>query len=94
MITTEHIIYFVSNSFHMHVLHISYECYPCAKVGGMADVVGALPKYQQELGCDASVIMPRFGMDWSKHPEQKQIFSGNFRMEWDVRKRTCLCRGC
>ena len=36
----------------MNVLHISAECYPIAKVGGLADVVGSLPKYQQKIGSE------------------------------------------
>ncbi|WP_299013296.1 glycogen/starch synthase [uncultured Polaribacter sp.] len=42
----------------MNIVHISAECFPIAKVGGLADVVGALPKYQKELGVESSVIMP------------------------------------
>ncbi len=42
----------------MEILHVSAECYPMAKAGGLADVVGALPKYQQSLGHIAKVIMP------------------------------------
>ena len=42
----------------MNILHVSAECFPMAKVGGLADVVGALPKYQTSLGHDAKVIMP------------------------------------
>ena len=42
----------------MEILHVSAECYPMAKAGGLADVVGALPKYQQELGHFAKVVMP------------------------------------
>jgi len=42
----------------MNILHVSAECFPMAKVGGLADVVGALPKYQNALGHDAKVIMP------------------------------------
>ncbi len=42
----------------MEIIHISAECYPVAKVGGLADVVGALPKYQTELGHYAKVVMP------------------------------------
>ena len=30
----------------MTIVHISAECYPAAKAGGLGDVVGALPKYQ------------------------------------------------
>jgi len=42
----------------MEILHVSAECYPVAKVGGLGDVVGALPKYEQEEGCIAKVVMP------------------------------------
>ena len=34
----------------MNILHVSVECYPIAKVGGLADVVGALPNYQKKQG--------------------------------------------
>jgi len=50
----------------MNILHISAECYPIAKVGGLADVVGALPKYQNILGEDASVIMPYYNIAFTK----------------------------
>ena len=42
----------------MEIIHVSAECYPYAKVGGLADVVGALPKYQQQLGHIAKVVVP------------------------------------
>ncbi|WP_313215819.1 glycogen/starch synthase, partial [Soonwooa sp.] len=42
----------------MKIFHLSMECYPVAKVGGLADVVGALPKYQNQMGLQASVVMP------------------------------------
>ena len=42
----------------MNILHLSAECYPVAKVGGLGDVVGALPKYQNKLGLNASVALP------------------------------------
>ena len=34
----------------MEIVHVAAECYPVAKAGGLGDVVGALPKYQTELG--------------------------------------------
>ena len=42
----------------MYILHVSAECFPVAKVGGLADVVGALPKYQKTTRRKAKVIMP------------------------------------
>lgn len=44
----------------MEILHVSAECYPIAKAGGLGDVVGALPKYQTLLGHVAKVVMPMY----------------------------------
>ena len=44
----------------MEILHVSAECYPVAKAGGLGDVVGALPKYQCEAGHIAKVVMPMY----------------------------------
>ncbi len=40
---------------------VTYEAVPFAKVGGLADVAGALPQALSSIGCDTVVIMPRFG---------------------------------
>lgn len=40
------------------VLIVAAESAPLAKTGGLADVVGALPKYLKSLGVDARIIMP------------------------------------
>ena len=44
----------------MDILHVSAECYPVAKAGGLGDVVGALPKYMNDLGHTARVVMPMY----------------------------------
>src|SRR6478736_5232200 len=44
----------------MEIIHVSAECYPVAKAGGLGDVVGALPKYQADLGHVAKVVMPMY----------------------------------
>jgi len=46
----------------MKILIVSAEVAPFAKVGGLADVAGALPKALRELGHDARVVMPLYGM--------------------------------
>ncbi|MFN7279589.1 MAG: glycogen/starch synthase, partial [bacterium] len=44
----------------MEIVHVSAECYPVAKAGGLGDVVGALPRYQQEAGHVSKVVMPMY----------------------------------
>jgi starch synthase len=44
----------------MEIIHVSAECYPVAKAGGLGDVVGALPKYQAQSGHVAKVVMPMY----------------------------------
>jgi starch synthase len=42
----------------MEIIHVSAECYPVAKVGGLGDVLGALPKYEQLSGHIVKVVIP------------------------------------
>ena len=51
------------------------ECYPVAKVGGLADVVGALPKYQNKIeGINARVVMPWYNKKFVHENEFEVIF--------------------
>ncbi|PLV58374.1 glycogen synthase [Thermotoga sp. KOL6] len=43
----------------MKVAFVSYEVFPFAKVGGLADVAGTLPKYLEKQGIEVFVIMPK-----------------------------------
>lgn len=43
------------------VLMVSAEVSPLAKVGGLSDVVGSLPKALKELGCETRIMMPKYG---------------------------------
>ena len=60
----------------MTVFHLSVECFPIAKVGGLADVVGALPKYQNKLGIDAKVVMPWYNKPFVHEHEFEVVFDG------------------
>ena len=44
----------------MKVILVSAEVNPFAKVGGLADVAGSLPKALADLGIEISVIMPKY----------------------------------
>lgn len=57
----------------MKVLHISTECYPAAKAGGMGDVVGALPIFLPQYTVDASVIIPKYQTKWIKSKKWKKL---------------------
>ena len=48
----------------MTIVHISAECYPAAKAGGLGDVIGALPKYQNRGNNRAVVCMPHYHSLW------------------------------
>ena len=65
----------------MEVIHISAECYPAAKVGGLGDVIGALPKYQNELGYKASVVMPLYENKFKQEGFFETIFNGTVEMD-------------
>lgn len=45
----------------MKVLYVASEAVPFAKTGGLADVIGSLPKELKRQGIDVRVIMPKYG---------------------------------
>jgi starch synthase len=44
----------------MRILFVASECTPFAKTGGLADVIGALPKFIAQLGHEVDVLLPRY----------------------------------
>jgi starch synthase len=78
----------------MEIIHIAAECYPVAKAGGLGDVVGALPKYQVELGHVAKVVMPMYRTkflyenNWELVHEGSQHMGPQFFHYSIIRERT------
>lgn len=64
----------------MEIIHISAECYPVAKAGGLGDVVGALPKYQCQAGHIAKVVMPMYRTKFLYENEWTVDFKGQANM--------------
>ncbi|PTT03336.1 glycogen synthase [Flavobacterium sp. HMWF030] len=77
----------------MEIFHISAECYPMAKVGGLADVVGALPKYQTNAGHKVRVVVPCYSTKFRKENDFEcvhwgSVKLGNFDFPFSVLKET------
>lgn len=64
----------------MKILHISAECYPIAKVGGLADVVGSLPKYQNKKGITSQVIMPFYDNKFTNTHKFIAVFDSELQL--------------
>ncbi len=62
------------------VLHVSIEYYPAAKAGGLADVVGALPKYLNANDFNMAVVIPKHQTNWILDQEWEQVFSGKVKV--------------
>ena len=66
----------------MRILFVSAEAAPIAKVGGMGDVVGALPNVLKKLGYDVRIIMPYYGFLPDKMEIPKEpVWSGSAMFE-------------
>ncbi len=72
----------------LNIVMIASECVPYVKTGGLADVVGALPKALHQMGHKVSIILPFYnGIDRSKYEISKfhapmGVWMGANTQEW------------
>ncbi len=65
------------------ILFVTSECVPFVKTGGLADVVGALPKVLNEKGCDARVILPKYGAIPQRYKDEMRYIDHIYiKMNW------------
>ncbi len=64
----------------MEIIHVSAECYPVAKAGGLGDVVGALPKNLTDLGHVAKVIMPMYRTKFLYNNDWELVHEGGQKL--------------
>ncbi len=72
-------------------VHLAAECFPIAKVGGLGDVVGALPKYLTAAGIKTCVMLPRYNQKWNATHTSTPIHHGvisaqNFHLHYFIHK--------
>jgi starch synthase len=70
----------------MHIAFVASECVPFSKTGGLADVVGALPRALSAAGHQVSVYLPRYRM--TKLPDARTAVR-SITVPFDDRYRFC-----
>ena len=62
-------------------VHLSAECFPIAKVGGLGDVAGALPKYLNLAGVKSCAFLPYYNQKWNAQNKTIPIYHGSIQRE-------------
>lgn len=75
----------------MEIFHIAPECFPAAKVGVLADTIGALTKFQCKDKQEIGVIIPAYETNFILNNDFETIFSdfvklGNFNFPFEILK--------
>jgi starch synthase len=78
----------------LNVVMVAAECVPFAKVGGLADVIGALPQALERLGVNVTVVIPRhstidlgkFGFEPYPSPGNDRVAVGFESIPFDVHR--------
>lgn len=75
----------------MHVLFAASECVPYSKTGGLADVVGALPRAIAQLGHQVTVYLPLYRQTQSRLKDSRTVIS-SITVPFDDSYRFCSVR--
>ncbi len=70
----------------MHIAFAASECVPFSKTGGLADVVGALPKALAQLGHKVSVFLPKYRQTKLQDPK---VIIQSITVPFDDQYRFC-----
>ena len=74
----------------LKILFIASECASIAKVGGLADVVGSLPKTLKKTGIDVSIVLPFYEIISRKDRKLKLVYK-NISVNFDgTEKKFCV----
>ena len=82
----------------MNILFVSSEVAPFAKVGGLGDVAGALPKQLREDGHDVRVFVPLYariraqGRPMETVVARASVELGGTHVYFSVHRRPCRAR--
>ena len=67
----------------MKVLFVASEAAPFIKTGGLADVMGALPKALQALGVEPALVIPNYeGVGESYKNAMETVYEGSMDLSW------------
>ena len=78
----------------MNVVFAASECVPFSKTGGLADVVGALPKDLAELGHSVSVYLPKYKQTKLAEPKVLEMCRVSaFQSEIITSREPCIASG-
>ena len=66
----------------IQVMHVSAECYPAAKTGGLGDVVGSLPKYMTQAGMLSAAVIPKYATKWINQADWITVYKSEVWVDW------------
>src|ERR1035437_1570690 len=67
----------------LKVLIVGAECVPFVKTGGLADVIGTLPKELRKLGVNARVILPKHGIIKHEYGDRLKLLAAfHIQLGW------------